>query len=156
VNDSNDAPSPDDPTAFINQNLGGWNRAMGLMFEHVSADKVVGVLEIGEQHLQPYGIVHGGVHAGIIEAACSTGAAVSAMRNGQSVVGLENATSFLRATRGGKLRVTAHPLTRGRRTQVWDAVVEDESGRVLATGRVRLLCIDPGTSVGGAAVGFGG
>ena len=27
---------------------------------------------IGEQHLQPYGIVHGGVHTGIIEAACST------------------------------------------------------------------------------------
>ncbi|MEZ4361238.1 MAG: PaaI family thioesterase [Kofleriaceae bacterium] len=146
------APGSENAAAVINQHLGGWNVAMGLSFSTATAELIVGELEIGPQHLQPYGIVHGGVHCGIIEAACSTGAAIYAMGSGQSVVGLENSTSFLRACRGGRLRVTARPVTRGRRSQVWEARVEDGEGRAVATGRVRVMCLEPGTfSVGEAA-----
>jgi uncharacterized protein (TIGR00369 family) len=99
--------------------------------------------------VQPYGIVHGGVHTGIIEAACSTGAAIVALARGQAVVGLENSTSFITAVRGGTLRVTATPVTRGRRTQVWQATVTDEAGKTCATGRVRLLCLEPGSELAG-------
>jgi 1,4-dihydroxy-2-naphthoyl-CoA hydrolase len=134
---------------LINQHLGGWNRAMGLSFVTATADLIVGELVVAEQHLQPYGIVHGGVHAGIIEAACSTGAAIYAAAQSQAVVGLENSTSFLRASRGGKLTVTARPLSRGKRAQVWEATVQDESGKALAVGRVRLLCLEPGAAIAG-------
>ena len=84
---------PTDFSALLNANLGGWNTAMGLQFTRASADECVGTVAIAEIHRQPYGIVHGGVHAGIIEAACSTGAPIAAMARGPSVVGLENATS---------------------------------------------------------------
>ena len=143
------AQTAEELTAFINENLGGWNRAMGLQFQLVTADEVRGQVVIGEQHLQPYGIVHGGVHAGLIEAACSTGAAIYAMANGQSVVGLENATSFLRAARGGTIKVTAKPLQRGRRTQVWEATVTDDTDRPLASGKVRVICLDPDSALAG-------
>jgi uncharacterized protein (TIGR00369 family) len=144
--------NPSDLTAMINANRGGWNTAMGLRFTSVTTDECIGELVVGAEHLQPYGIVHGGVHTGIIEAACSTGAAVVALSRGQSVVGLENSTSFIAAARGGTLRVTAKPVTRGRRTQVWEAVVHDEAGKTLATGRVRLLCIEQGTEIAGKGV----
>lgn len=137
----------------LNAQLGGWNQAMGLRFVEATPDRCVGEVTIGAQHLQPYGIVHGGVHAGLIEAACSTGAAVVAIPRGQSVVGLENATSFIAAARSGVLRVTATPVTRGRRTQVWQEVVTDEAGKTLATGRVRLLCLEQGAEVAGKAAG---
>ncbi len=140
---------PVDVSAMLNANLGGWNTAMGLRFTHATTEACTAELEVGPQHLQPYGIVHGGVHAGIIEAACSTGAAIVAMGRGQSVVGLENATSFVAAARGGTLRVTATPVTRGRRTQVWQATVTDAAGKTLATGRVRLLCLEAGTALAG-------
>jgi len=110
------------------------------------------LLVIAAHHLQPYGIVHGGVHTGIIEAACSTGAAIVAIARGQSVVGLENATSFITAVRSGTLRVTATPVTRGRRTQVWQATVTNDEGRTCATGRVRLLCLDQGSELAGKNV----
>jgi uncharacterized protein (TIGR00369 family) len=142
-------PEPHDVAAMINANLGGWNTAMGLRFTAVSPDECVGELAIAAHHLQPYGIVHGGVHTGIIEAACSTGAAVFALARGQSVVGLENATSFIKATRTGTLRVRAVPVTRGRRTQVWEATVTSDDGKTCATGRVRLLCLDPGSDLAG-------
>jgi 1,4-dihydroxy-2-naphthoyl-CoA hydrolase len=143
---------PADVTEMLNANLGGWNTTMGLRFTRASTDECVGELVIAAHHLQPYGIVHGGVHTGIIEAACSTGAAIVALSRGQSVVGLENSTSFIAAARTGKLVVTATPVTRGRRTQVWRGVVTDEAGKTLATGQVRLLCLEQGTVVAGKAV----
>jgi uncharacterized protein (TIGR00369 family) len=143
---------PIDVCAMLNASLGGWNTAMGLRFTEATPERCTAELTIGAAHLQPYGIVHGGVHTGIIEAACSTGAAVVALGRGQSVVGLENSTSFIAAARAGLLRVTATPVTRGRRTQVWQAVVTDDAGKTLATGRVRLLCLDAGTELAGAPV----
>lgn len=134
---------------MLNANLGGWNTRMGLRFTKATGDECIGELTVGEQHQQPYGIVHGGVHAGIIEAACSTGAALVALPRGQSVVGLENSTSFITAVRSGTLRVVARPVTRGRRTQVWEAVVTNEAGKTCATGRVRLLCLDAGSELAG-------
>jgi 1,4-dihydroxy-2-naphthoyl-CoA hydrolase len=141
-----------DVTAMINANLGGWNTAMGLRFTKVTDEECIGELVVAPHHLQPYGIVHGGVHTGIIEAACSTGAAVVAFARGQSVVGLENATSFITAVRSGTLRVTATPVTRGRKTQVWQATVTNDEGRTCATGRVRLLCLDQGSDLAGKTV----
>ena len=146
-------PETENHAAMLNENLGGYNRTMGLCFTKATNAEVVGELTIADHHLQPYGIVHGGVHAGLIEAACSTGAAVDAMHNGRSVVGLENSTSFIRAARSGKLRVTARPVTRGRRTQVWEATVVDDDGRILASGRVRLLCLEPGSDLAGKEAG---
>jgi uncharacterized protein (TIGR00369 family) len=143
-----------DSIEVLNQHLGGYNRVMGLTFTRASGEEVEGELTVGEQHLQPYGVIHGGVHCGVIEAACSTGAALHAMKSGQSVVGLENSTSFLRAAREGKLRVRAVPVTRGRRSQVWEATVRDEQGRPLATGRVRLMCLDEGEVLAGKKVGY--
>jgi 1,4-dihydroxy-2-naphthoyl-CoA hydrolase len=143
-----------DALAYLNQQKGGWNRAMDLVFVKATADEVVGEVVVADQHLQPYGIVHGGVHAGIIEAACSTGAALYALPKGQSVVGLENSTSFLHAARGGTLRVTARPLTRGRRSQAWEGTVTDAAGKVLATGRVRLLCLEPDSDLAGKKPGM--
>ncbi|MDB4937512.1 MAG: hypothetical protein JWP87_4484 [Labilithrix sp.] len=142
----------DDFAPMLNGSIDGWNSAMGLHFVSASKDEVVAELEIGPSHRQPYGIVHGGVHAGIIETVASVGAALYAMPLGRSVVGLENHTSFLHAVREGILRVTARPLTRGRRTQVWEGTVTDASGRIAATGRVRLLSLEPEAQLAGATV----
>lgn len=146
------AMSSDDFAAGMNESLTGWNKAMGLYFVRATVDEVVGRIDVGEQHRQPYGIVHGGVHSGLIEALCSVGAALFALSNGQSVVGLENHTSFLKAVRSGRLTITATPLSRGRRAQVWEGSVRDESERLVATGRVRLLCLDANAQLAGQGV----
>jgi 1,4-dihydroxy-2-naphthoyl-CoA hydrolase len=131
----------------------GWVQAMGMTITHATKDEVRAELTIGQQHLQGYGIVHGGVHCGIIETLSSMGAYLFARERGQHVVGLENNTSFIRAVRAGaRLRAVAKPVTRGRQTQVWQAQVLDESDRVVATGRVRLLCVDADQSLAGEQV----
>ena len=127
----------------------GWLQAMGVTITKATVDEVRAELTIGPQHLQGYGIVHGGVHCGLIESLASIGAALVALPRNQSVVGLENNTSFVRAVREGRIRVTARPITRGRRSQLWEAVARDEQDRVVSCGRVRLLCLDPGSDLGG-------
>ncbi len=129
---------------------------MGLVFSLANADEVVASWQVEAHHRQPYGIVHGGVYCGVIEALCSTGAAISAMSTtGYSVVGLENTTSFIRAVRGGRLTARARPVHRGRRSQVWEATVSDEQGRTVASGRVRLMCLEPDTALAGESLSVG-
>ena len=135
--------------AALNASASGWNRAMGIHFLHATADEVVAELEIAAHHHQAYGIVHGGVYSGLIETVASVGAALSALPRSQSVVGLENHSSFLNAMREGKLRAAARPLMRGRRTQVWEATVTDAEGRSVASGRVRFLALEAGSSLAG-------
>lgn len=125
----------------------GWAGAMGLDFVKISPEEVVVEWTIDDRHRQPFGIVHGGVHSGVIETVCSTGAGVNAAPRGQTVVGVENHTSFLRAVREGRLRATATPIHIGRRAQLWEAAIVDERGRVVATGRVRLFCLDASPTV---------
>ncbi|HXA86852.1 MAG TPA: PaaI family thioesterase [Candidatus Dormibacteraeota bacterium] len=136
----------------LNASASGWNQAMGIHFVRATADEVIAELEIAAHHRQPYGIVHGGVHSGLIETVASVGAALAALARRQSVVGLENHTSFLNAVREGKLSATARPLMRGRRTQVWEATVTDADGRSVASGRVRFLALEAGDSLAGETV----
>jgi uncharacterized protein (TIGR00369 family) len=107
---------------------------------------------VGPQLTQPYGLVHGGVYSSIVETLASVGAALFAMQKGQTTVGLENTTSFLRAVRSGTLFGISRPLHRGRATQVWEVEIRGDDGKLAATGRVRMLCLEPGATVAGEVV----
>src|SRR6187401_3551887 len=81
---------PDDFSEIINNLPGnGWVKAMGLLVTRATIDEVACQWQVGEQHLQGYGIVHGGVHAGVIETLASIGAHLVATGRGQRVVGVE-------------------------------------------------------------------
>src|SRR5690242_2292058 len=88
------ASADGDYAAALNAWPSGWTSAMGIRLIRATADEVIAELEIGPTHLQAYGIVHGGVHSGLIETIASIGAALVAAPEGRSVVGLENHTSF--------------------------------------------------------------
>ncbi len=138
--------------AINNADASGWSGANGLRLTRATVEEVTAELEIRPMHLQAYGIVHGGVHAAIIETLASVGAAINVLPQGRSVVGLENHTSFLRAVRSGVLRAVAKPITRGRRSHVWEGSVFDEQGRLAATGRVRLMVLEPDAELAGERV----
>jgi uncharacterized protein (TIGR00369 family) len=127
----------------------GFNELLGLRVTEVRAQQVTAELEIGPQHHQPWGIVHGGVYCTLVETLCSIGAQMALTPGTGFVVGADNHTSFLKATRGGTLRAVARPLSGGKRTQLWEANIENEQGELVATGRVRLLVVAPGKMLAG-------
>ncbi len=144
---------PTEGAAFLNATRDGWSSAMNIHYVRASRDEVVATIDIGPAHHQGYGIVHGGVHAGFIETLASVGAALDAMSDGRSVVGLENHTSFVRAVRAGKLTCTARPITRGRRAPHGGATVVGDDGKIAAKGTVRLLCLEAGSALAGEPAG---
>lgn len=115
----------------------GLNEALGFTLDEAGPDRVVMSWTVGPQHLQPYGIVHGGVYCSVVEASASIGAALWYGERGQ-VVGAANNTNFLRAVREGRLVATATPVHRGRSQQLWQVEVLDDADRLVARGEVRL------------------
>jgi 1,4-dihydroxy-2-naphthoyl-CoA hydrolase len=129
----------------------GFNGTLGLSVLECTAQRVVAELTVSECHHQPWGIVHGGVYCAVIETVCSLGAQLALTAG--FVVGVDNHTSFLKATRSGTLRASAHPLTVGKRTQLWEANIENAQGDLVATGRVRLMTVAAGAQLAGAPAG---
>jgi uncharacterized protein (TIGR00369 family) len=138
----------EDFATFVNQAASGWVKEMGITILTATEDEVTCEFDVAEKHHQGYGIVHGGVHCGVIESLASIGAAVVARPRGQRVVGIENNTSFIRAVSSGRLVGVARPVTRGRLSQVWEAWIRDEDERLVAQGRVRLLCLSEDRPIG--------
>jgi 1,4-dihydroxy-2-naphthoyl-CoA hydrolase len=127
----------------------GFNEALGIELGEVTARQVKAEIRIGPQHHQPWGIVHGGVYCGIVETLCSIGSQTALTPGAGFIVGADNHTSFLKATRSGTLRAVARPLSGGKRTQLWEANIENEQGELVATGRVRLMVVAAGKLLAG-------
>ena len=118
--------------------VGDFVRHLGIELTEITPDRVTASWKAAPHLHQPYGIVHGGVHCSVVETLASVGAAVWLGDRGK-VVGVNNNTDFYRAVREGTMTSTATPLHRGRSQQLWLVeTTEDESGRTVARGQVRL------------------
>jgi uncharacterized protein (TIGR00369 family) len=115
----------------------GLDAVLGFEYSEVSGDRVVVTWKVSPDHLQPHGIVHGGVYCSVVESAASIGAALWFGDRG-TVVGVANQTDFLRAVGDGRLTATATPLHRGRSQQLWLVEIIDDRQRLVARGQVRL------------------
>ena len=119
----------------------GWDSALGIHVEELTPTRVVAYIDIDERHQQPYGIVHGGVWASIVESVGSHGAALAAREiTGQmAVVGTSNTTDFLRPLRSGRVRAVGTPIFTGRTQQLWLVEIEGVAdGKLVARGQLRL------------------
>jgi 1,4-dihydroxy-2-naphthoyl-CoA hydrolase len=110
---------------------------LGLEITEASGDRVVARWTASEKHHQPYGIVHGGVHASVVETLGSIGAAVWFGDRGKCV-GVSNSTDFYRAVSEGELSSVATPIHQGRSQQVWLVETHDAEGRLVSRGQLRV------------------
>jgi 1,4-dihydroxy-2-naphthoyl-CoA hydrolase len=115
----------------------GLVKLLGVRVEEASGDRVVLSCPVTPDLYQPFGLVHGGVHATLAETAASVGGALWFGDRGK-VAGVSNHTDFLRALREGELRAEATPLARGRTSQLWQVEISDGQGRLVAHAKVRL------------------
>jgi len=118
------------PTAFM--------QAAGLVLDKIESSHVSGWIDLGSEHHQPWGLVHGGVYTTAIETAASVGASTAAQEHGLVAVGVNNNTNFLRSMEKGRVTVDARAIQQGRTQQLWEVRVTDGRDRLIATGQVRL------------------
>lgn len=110
---------------------------LGLEVTDASGSRVVARWTASEKHHQPYGIVHGGVHASVVETLGSVGSAMWFGDRGK-VVGVSNSTDFYRAVREGPMESIATPVHQGRTQQVWVVETRDDDDRLVSRGQLRV------------------
>lgn len=115
---------------------------LGLVYETVGPDRLAATVVAGPRHHQPFGIVHGGVYATIVETLASVGAYMRVRDDGKAAVGVHNATDFIRSHVEGRLRAVAEPVHLGRSQHLWQVVItRDIDSKTVARGQVRLAII---------------
>ena len=120
----------------------GLDGVLGVEHIETTADKVVTRFTIGDQHLQPFGIPHGGIYCAVHESTASVAGQVWLGDKG-IVVGTNNSTDFLRQAKvGDTITVTATPIHRGRSQQLWHVDSVNQDGKLIAQGQVRLANLD--------------
>lgn len=117
--------------------LGALGERMGMTLVECSAERVVITMPV-EGNTQPYGLLHGGASAVLIETAGSIGAALHAGRDAM-VVGLDINATHHRSAKEGIVTATATPLSLGRTLTSYAVQVHDSDGRLVCTGRLTCL-----------------
>ncbi|WP_459611872.1 PaaI family thioesterase [Corynebacterium urogenitale] len=136
---------PPEMVEKINEsNYSGLNLDSHLGVKYVAAGpKLVSVrLEVGDEHLQPWGVTHGGVYAALGESVGSVASYIAAGA-GPAVMGTSNHTDFLRPSKKGDVIVTtATPEHIGRTTQLWRIEHRNEvTGKLVALTHLKTAVI---------------
>jgi 1,4-dihydroxy-2-naphthoyl-CoA hydrolase len=104
---------------------------LGIEFVEVTPERVVARIVLGPQHMTIGGTVHGGTLMAFADTIGAAGT-VASLAEGQRTATLESKTNFLAGCRAGTVQAVATPIHKGRRTQVWETRISDESGRLLS------------------------
>jgi uncharacterized protein (TIGR00369 family) len=102
-------------------------------------------IELDRKHLQPFGFVHGGVFASIIDAAAfwSLFYEIEDPNAGATTVDLK--VNYLAPATEGKLIAKGRRIKLGRTLGYAEAAVTDESGKLLAHGTSTLMILSENT-----------
>ncbi len=122
------------------------DRTPGTFWEHlgcraveVGSERTVVVIDVEPKHLNPMGIVHGGVLSSLLDSAM--GVAVMHAHPNHHAVTTNLNLHYVASFQEGTLTATAHILHASRSTVTVEARVEDAQGKLgtTATGSFRLL-----------------
>jgi 1,4-dihydroxy-2-naphthoyl-CoA hydrolase len=142
---------PEAFAAFLNKNTMGMDACLNLQYDTVSPDKITAHCIVTEDHLQPYGLTHGGIYCSIGESVCSVGATLVSVQSNHLAVGIKNTTHFHKASRQDtRLIIDAEPMPHSTPNQLlWAFTISNNLGTLCASGTVLLAIVSESASVAG-------
>jgi uncharacterized protein (TIGR00369 family) len=117
--------------------MGALGDRMGMVLIEAGPQRVVITMPVAG-NTQPYGLLHGGANAVLVEQAGSIGAAMHAGPD-HLVVGLDITCTHHRGVRDGIVTAVAEPLSLGRTVTSYEVRITDDEGRLVCTGRLTCL-----------------
>ena len=113
---------------------------IGMVISALEFDSCRIELDVGERHLQPFGIVHGGVLATLIDTA-TFWAGYMRLPEDAGLVNVDLKLNYLKAVTGGYLRAEGRCLRAGRQISYAEASVIDAGGELVANGTSTLMAL---------------
>jgi uncharacterized protein (TIGR00369 family) len=114
---------------------------LSMRLEELSWGVSLVTVEAAEKHLQPYGIVHGGVAAALIDAACFW-AAYSKTPEKSSLTTVDLKLNYLAPVVSGKIFARGACVKLGRQLGLSTATVTEGAGKIIAHGASTLMVIE--------------
>jgi uncharacterized protein (TIGR00369 family) len=99
----------------------------GIGYSHLEID-------LGGKHLQPFGFVHGGVFASIIDATAFWAAYYDIEDQHDGLTTVDITTNYLAPVISGKLIATGRRIKMGKTLGYADAEVQNDTGKIVAHG----------------------
>lgn len=125
----------------INDNMGPFNRLVGLRAEAVAQGWCRVVCDIRPEHCNPRGSVHGGMSAALLDVAGGI-AAIYASGEERPMVTQSANVHYLRPLAGTKMIAEGRVVRAGRKTCLARADLYDDQGRLCCTGDLELFYLD--------------
>jgi len=116
-------------------------RLMGMSIAELKRGYCEIRLPVRKDHLQPYGMVHGGVCSAMVDAACFWAVCTEA-RDTISLTTVELKLNYLGPVKEGELRAFGRCIKMGRRLGLGQAEVKDQEGRLVAYGTSTLAVVE--------------
>jgi uncharacterized protein (TIGR00369 family) len=116
----------------------GFDELVGVEWITDDPDGARARFEVGADHLQPFGIVHGGAFSTLVESVCSHATSVALLGQELAAMGQSINVSFLRPVTEGHAEVLARARHRGRTTWVWEAEIRDSADRLCALAQMTI------------------
>jgi uncharacterized protein (TIGR00369 family) len=113
---------------------------IGLRIAELEIDSCRIELELRRDHMQPFGIVHGGVLATLIDTA-TFWAAFMRLPEDAGLVNVDLKLNYLKAVTKGRLRADGECLRAGRQISYTVASVYDEAGELVAHGTSTMMAL---------------
>lgn len=110
------------------------DQKLGLDLTELTPGRVVGSIPV-EGNQQPFGLLHGGATATLIETLGSMGAMAHGYPE-RAGVGVDLNVTHLKAARGGRVTGTATALHLGGSVATYLVEVRDDAGNLTASGRL--------------------
>ncbi|MHB9098672.1 MAG: PaaI family thioesterase [Syntrophales bacterium] len=102
-------------------------------------------IDLAQKHLQPFGFVHGGVFASIIDAAAFWALYYEIEDPAAGATSVDLKLNYLAPAASGRLIANGRRIRLGKTLGYADAAVTDERGRLLAHGTSTLMIL-PGSN----------
>ena len=124
-------------------------RLLGMRIVELGSGYAKAVLDAEHRHENPFGGIHGGVYASMID--CATyWAGYCDQDEDAGFTTLDLSVNDLSMAKHGTLTVTAHAVKQGRSICMCQAEIHDEAGRLIAYGTSKLLMLKGRQSVADA------
>ena len=115
--------------------------AIGIEITDIGDDFISGKMPVDDRTVQPFGLLHGGASAALAETLGSIAGGIKVYNNNETVVGIEINANHLKSARDGWVYGKATPIRIGKKIQVWDIRITNESDVLVCVSRLTLAVI---------------
>jgi 1,4-dihydroxy-2-naphthoyl-CoA hydrolase len=115
---------------------------IGIEFTAIGDDFLEAKMPVDARTHQPFGLLHGGASVALAETMGSVAAHFCVDMSRQFCVGLDINANHLRGVKEGHVYGITRPIHIGKKTQVWEIRITNESGELVCISRITMAVLD--------------